>query len=141
MTLLAVTPVRSKLYWMVELPMLASQTPREPLTQNDRAAKYVCGLLVEAWNLLFPCERRRIVKLLIERIDLSVDGFAVKWRDLPRCEFVSECSQFGIFDQRLSHQPDPDPDPVVQSLISWVPLPPGLRTRRKAKPSKPGKPD
>ena len=74
--------------------------------------------------------------MLIERIDLAVDGFAVKWRDLPRIEVVRKCAQFGIFDQRSSHQPDPDPDPVIQPPISWVTLPPGLRTWRAAKPGK-----
>jgi hypothetical protein len=107
----------------------------EQLTQNDRDAKYVHGRLVEAWDLLFPCERIRIVKLLLERIDLTVDGFVVKWRDLPSSEFINECNKFGIFDQRSNHQhPKPDPDLVIQSPILWVPLPPGLRTWRSAKP-------
>lgn len=111
----------------------------EPLTQNDRDAKYVHGRLVETWDLLFPCERIRITKLLIERIDLTVDGFVVKWRDLPRSEFVSECANFSIFSQRSKQQPnsDLDTDPEIQSSISWVPLPPGLRTWRTAKPGKP----
>ena len=109
----------------------------ERLTQNDRDAKYVHGRLVEVWELLFPNERIRIVQMLIERIDLTVDGFVVKWCDLPRSEFVSECAKFGMLKQRSNRQPDPDPDPVIHSLISWVPLPPGLRTWRAAKPSKP----
>jgi len=113
----------------------------ESLTQDDRAAKYVHGRLVEVWDLLFPNERIRIVQMLIERIDLTVDGFMVKWRDLPRSEFVGECAKFGMLKKRSSQHPEPDPDPVVQSPISWVPLPPGLRTWRTAKPAKAGKPD
>lgn len=109
----------------------------EPLTQNDRDAKYVHGRLVEVWDLLFPNERIRIVQMLIERIDLTVDGFVVKWRDLPRSEFVSECAKFGMLKARSNRQPDPDPDPEVHSLISWVPLPPGLRTWQAAKPGMP----
>jgi len=72
--------------------------------------------------------------MLIERIDLTVDGFVVNWRDLPRSEFVSECAKFGMLKQRSNQQPHPDPDPEVHSLISWVPLPPGLRTWRATKP-------
>jgi len=109
----------------------------EPLTQNDREAKYVHGRLVEVWDLLFPNERIRIVQMLIERIDLTVDGFMVKWRDLPRSEFVSECAKFGMLKQRSNRQPVPDPDPVIHSPISWVPLPPGLRTWQAAKVRKP----
>ena len=108
----------------------------EPLSQNDREAKYVRGGLVEVWDLLFPNERIRIVQMLIKRIDLTVDGFAVKWRDLPRSDFVSECAKFGMLKQRSNRQPVPDPDPAIQSPTSWVPLPPGLRTWRAAKPSK-----
>jgi hypothetical protein len=108
----------------------------EPLTPDDRAAKYVHGRLVEVWDLLFPSERIRIVQMLIERIDLTVDGFMVKWRDLPRSEFVGECAKFGMLKKRLTQQPDPEPDQEVHSLISWVPLPPGLRTWRAAKPGK-----
>lgn len=106
----------------------------EPLTQDDKDAKYVHGRLVEVWELLFPNERIRIVQMLIERIDLTVDGFMVKWRDLPRSEFVGECAKFGMLNGRSNRQPDPDPDPEVHSLISWVPLPPGLRTWRAGKP-------
>ena len=109
----------------------------EPLTQDDRDAKYVHGRLVEVWELLFPNERIRIVQMLIERIDLTVDGFMVKWRDLPRSEFVGECAKFGMLKKRSNRQPGPDPDPEIQSLISWVPLPPGLRTWRAEKPGKP----
>ena len=109
----------------------------ERLTQNDRDAKYVHGRLVEVWDLLFPSERIRIVQMLIERIDLTVDGFVVKWRDLPRSEFVSKCAKFGMLKKRSSRQPDPEPGPEVHSLISWVPLPPGLRTWQAAKPCKP----
>jgi hypothetical protein len=79
--------------------------------------------------------------MLIERIDLTADGFVVKWRDLPRSEFVGECAKFGMLKKRSSQHPKLDPDPVVQSPISWVPLPPGLRTWRTAKPAKAGKPD
>ena len=79
--------------------------------------------------------------MLIERFDLAVAGFAVKWRDLPRSEFVGECAKFGMLKKQSSRHPEPDPDPVVQSPISWVTLPPGLRTWRTAKPSKPGKTD
>lgn len=106
----------------------------EPLTQNDRDAKYVHGRLVEVWDLLFPNERTQIVQMLIERIDLTVDGFVVKWRDLPRSEFVSECAKFGMLKQRSNQQPHPNPDPAIQSPISWVPLPAGLRTWRATKP-------
>lgn len=111
----------------------------EPLTQNDKDAKYVHGRLVEVWDLLFPCERIRIVKLLIKRIDLTLDGLVVKWRDLPRSDFVGECTKFSIFNPRSNQRPnlDPDPDPEIQSPISWVPLPPGLRTWRAAKPGTP----
>ena len=109
----------------------------ESLTQDDRAAKYVHGPLVEVWELLFPNERIRIVQMLIERIDLTADGLMVKWRDLPRSEFVGECAKFGMLKKRVNRQPDPDPDLEVHSLISWVPLPPGLRTWRAAKPGKP----
>jgi hypothetical protein len=109
----------------------------ERLTQNDRDAKYVHGRLVEVWDLLFPSERIRIVQMLIERIDLTVDGFVVKWRDLPRSEFVSKCAKFGMLKMRSSRQPDPEPGPEIHSLISWVPLPPGLRTWQAAKPCKP----
>ncbi|MDD2811029.1 hypothetical protein [Rhodoferax sp.] len=106
----------------------------ESLTQNDRDAKYVHARLVEVWDLLFPNERIRIVQMLIERIDLTVDGFTVKWRDLPRSEFVSECAKFGMLKQRSNLRPVPEPDPEVQPLVFWVPLPPGLRTWRTAKP-------
>jgi len=117
---------------------LLLQLHGERLTQNDRDAKDVHGRLVEAWDLLFPNERIRIIQMLIERIDLTVDGFVVRWRDLPRSKFVSECAKFGMLKKRSNRQPDPEPDPEIHSLIAWAPLPPGLRTWRAAKPGKPG---
>jgi hypothetical protein len=109
----------------------------EWLTQNDRDAKYVHGRLVEVWDLLFPNERIRTIQMLIERIDLTADGFVVKWRDLPRSEFVGECAKFGMLKQRSNRQPDSEPDPEIHSFTAWVPLPAGLRTWRAAKPGKP----
>lgn len=46
--------------------------------------------LGEAWEQLYPAERIRIVKLMIERVDLVTGGLKVKWHALGWKELIKE---------------------------------------------------
>lgn len=46
--------------------------------------------LAEAWEQLYPAERIRIVKLMIERVDLVAGGLKVKWHALGWKELIKE---------------------------------------------------
>ena len=46
--------------------------------------------LGEAWEQLYPAERIRIVKLMIERVDLVAGGLKVKWHALGWKELIKE---------------------------------------------------
>jgi len=58
----------------------------------------VMGLhqLGEAWEQLYPAERIRIVKLMIERVDLVAGGLKVKWHALGWKELIKEFAAKGI---------------------------------------------
>ncbi len=58
----------------------------------------VMGLhqLGEAWEQLYPVERIRIVKLMIERVDLVAGGLKVKWHALGWKELIKEFAAKGI---------------------------------------------
>jgi hypothetical protein len=60
--------------------------------------KIVMGLhqLGEAWEQLYPAERIRIVKLMIERVDLVAGGLKVKWHALGWKELIKEFAAKGI---------------------------------------------
>ena len=44
--------------------------------------------LGEAWEQLYPAERIRIVKLMIERVDLVTGGLKVKWNAIGWKELI-----------------------------------------------------
>jgi site-specific DNA recombinase len=52
--------------------------------------------LAEAWEQLYPAERIRIVKLMIERVDLVAGGLRVKWHALGWKELIKEFAAKGI---------------------------------------------
>jgi len=52
--------------------------------------------LGEAWEQLYPAERIRIVKLMIERVDLVAGGLKVKWHALGWKELIKEFAAKGI---------------------------------------------
>jgi hypothetical protein len=52
--------------------------------------------LGEAWEQLYPAERIRIVKLMIERVDLVTGGLKVKWHSLGWKELIKEFAAKGI---------------------------------------------
>lgn len=52
--------------------------------------------LGEAWEQLYPAERIRIVKLMIERVDLVTGGLKVKWHALGWKELIKEFAAKGI---------------------------------------------
>ena len=52
--------------------------------------------LGEAWEHLYPAERIRIVKLMIERVDLVAGGLKVKWHALGWKELIKEFAAKGI---------------------------------------------
>ena len=58
----------------------------------------VMGLhqLGEAWEQLYPAERIRIIKLMIERVDLVAGGLKVKWHALGWKELIKEFAAKGI---------------------------------------------
>ncbi|MDD2810344.1 recombinase family protein [Rhodoferax sp.] len=49
-----------------------------------------------AWEQLYPAERIRIVKLMIERVDLVAGGLKVKWHALGWKELIKEFAAKGI---------------------------------------------
>ena len=52
--------------------------------------------LGEAWEQLYPAERIRLVKLMIERVDLVAGGLKVKWHALGWKELIKEFAAKGI---------------------------------------------
>jgi len=46
--------------------------------------------LGDVWEQLYPVERIRIVKLMIERVDLVTGGFKIKWHSLGWKELIKE---------------------------------------------------
>ena len=52
--------------------------------------------LAEAWEQLHPAERVRIVKLMIERVDIVAGGLKVKWHALGWKELIKEFAAKGI---------------------------------------------
>jgi len=52
--------------------------------------------LGDVWEQLYPTERIRIVKLMIERVDLVPGGLKVKWRPLGWQELLGEFSPKSI---------------------------------------------
>lgn len=52
--------------------------------------------LGEAWEQLYPAERIRIVKLMIERVDIVAGGLKVKWHALGWKELIKEFAAKGI---------------------------------------------
>ena len=70
----------------------ARQTPAaEPIDE----AQVVVALrhLDVIWGELFPAEQHRILRLLIERIDLREDGLDIIWRDSGWHGVVQEVAQ------------------------------------------------
>lgn len=47
---------------------------------SARAVTAALTKLDPLWNELFPAEQARIVQLLIERIDVTLDGIAIRFR-------------------------------------------------------------
>jgi site-specific DNA recombinase len=58
----------------------------------------VMGLhkLEDAWEQLYPAEQIRIVKLMIERVDLVTGGLKIKWHALGWKELIKEFAARGI---------------------------------------------
>jgi site-specific DNA recombinase len=58
----------------------------------------VMGLhkLEDAWEQLYPAEQIRIVKLMIERVDLVTGGLKIKWHALGWKELIKEFAAKGI---------------------------------------------
>ena len=58
----------------------------------------VMGLhkLEDAWEQLYPVEQIRIVKLMIERVDLVTGGLKIKWHALGWKELIKEFAAKGI---------------------------------------------
>jgi hypothetical protein len=46
--------------------------------------------LGDVWEQLYPVERIRIVKLMIERVDLVTGGLKIKWHSLGWKELIKE---------------------------------------------------
>ena len=98
------------------------------MDHDEIALAYSLGRLSTAWHQLSPPERIRIVKLMIERVDLvTFSELIVKWRALDYQELVNQCAALGNAAQLCDMQPSECAD----SLLSFVPLPLRLRARRK----------
>jgi len=61
--------------------------------------------LGEAWEQLYPAERIRIVKLMIERVDIVAGGLKVKWYALGWKELIKEFAAKGIGAELVEMEP------------------------------------
>ena len=53
------------------------------------------------WEHLFPTERHRILRLLIERVQLREDGLDIIWRDDGWHQFRRELEQHPLIAEQL----------------------------------------
>jgi hypothetical protein len=66
----------------------AAQTESEGLAEDEvRAA---LAALDPLWTELFPAEQARIVQLLVERVDIGIDGLKLRYRDKGLAQMVAE---------------------------------------------------
>ena len=49
-------------------------------TGREREVLEALGRLDEVWDELFPAEQTRIMRLLVERIDVAIDGIDIRLR-------------------------------------------------------------
>lgn len=68
---------------------------------DKAAATASLGRLSEVWDCLFPAEKHRIVRLMIERVDLVPSGISVSWRKLGWQELIGEFKSVGKKSLRL----------------------------------------
>ena len=70
-----------------------------PVTED--AAVVAMHSLGEVWEKLYPVERHRIVRLMIERVDLVEGGLKVKWHALGWKELLKEFGSNSIGSELL----------------------------------------
>ena len=77
----------------------ASMALRERKEMDEPSIMVAMRQMSEVWENLFPIEQNRIMRLLIERVQLHEDGLDIIWRDdswqrfcreLERHPFVAE---------------------------------------------------
>jgi DNA invertase Pin-like site-specific DNA recombinase len=54
------------------------------------------------WDELFPAEQARIVQLLVERIDIAIDGIAIRLRTQGLANLVAELGTIGVEQQKAA---------------------------------------
>jgi site-specific DNA recombinase len=69
---------------LVRAPEIIAQTiaaaRKESPSIEERDAVATIGRFDEVWSALFPAEQARVVRLLVERVTVTVDGLAVDLR-------------------------------------------------------------
>jgi len=70
----------------------AARGQADDITEGD--ARTALQQLDPLWDELFPAEQARIVQLLIERIDVKIDGIAIRLRDGGMTSLLSELRTF-----------------------------------------------
>ena len=81
---------------LLTTPEMIARTWRPRRATTGISEREVLGLLTDfgsLWAELFPAEQARIVKLLVERVDVQVDGLEVRLRAEGLASLVAELRQ------------------------------------------------
>jgi hypothetical protein len=54
------------------------------------------------WDELFPAEQARIVQLLVERVDVGLDGIEIRLRAEGLCSLVHDLNLIGVNGRRVA---------------------------------------
>ncbi len=72
-----------------------NQLQADGTDSGKSAATASLSRLSDVWNMLFAAEQHRIVRLMIERVDLVASGISVSWHKLGWLELIGEFKSIG----------------------------------------------
>ena len=68
------------------------------------------------WDNLFPIEQNRIVRLLIERVQLHEDGLDIIWRDASWQRFCREMERSQFVTEQCTTVEDSDAPNAMETV-------------------------
>ena len=75
---------------------------------NESEVVLAMTRLGKVWEQLYPAEQRRIVTLMIERIDFVRDGLKIKWRELGWKSLIGEFAPKSIGPELIEVEEAPE---------------------------------
>ena len=90
-------------------------------TELEEGNVKVLGALVQVWDELYPAEQARILRLLIERIDVAPDGISVTLHAAGVRSLVAE-----LADQETPTLAESEPKRIRRAQPAWVATLPAL---------------